>query len=58
MVLHVTVQFMSISAVTRSIEGGALEACPILERAPLMHCMAERRREKVRRQRSQAKVDE
>ncbi len=32
-----TVQFMSISAVTRSIEGGALEACPILEQAPLMH---------------------
>ena len=26
----------SISAVTRSIEGGALEACPILERAPLI----------------------
>ncbi len=50
-----TVQFMSISAVTRSIDNGA---CPILDRAPRMHCMADRRREKVRRQRSQARVVE
>ncbi len=49
-----TVQFMSISAVTRSIDGGAFDACPILDRAPRIHCMADRRREKVRRQRSQA----
>ncbi len=53
-----TVQFMSISAVTRSIDGGAFDACPILDRAPRMHCMADRRREKVRRQRSQARVVE
>ncbi len=51
-----TVQFMSISAVTRSIDGGAFDACPILDRAPRMHCMADQRREKVRRQRSQARV--
>ncbi len=51
-----TVQFMSISAVTRSIDGRAFDACPILDRAPRMHCMADRRREKVRRQRSQARV--
>ncbi len=35
----VSVQFMSISAVTKSIDGGALDACPILERAPRMHCI-------------------
>ena len=38
--------------------GGDLIAWPRLDRAPLMHWMAERRREKVRRQRSQDMVEE
>ena len=42
----------------RSMGGGDLIAWPQLDRAPLMHWMAERRREKVRRQRSQDMVEE
>ena len=37
--------------------GGALMAWPQLERAPLIHWMAERSNENVSRQRSQAMVD-
>ena len=38
--------------------GGALMAWPQLERAPLIHWMAERSNENVSRQRSQAMVEE
>ena len=36
---------------------GDLRACPQLERAPLIHWMAERNREKATRQRSQDMVE-
>ena len=42
----------------RSIGGGDLVAWPQPERTPLMHWMADRRSEKVRRQRNQNKVEE
>ena len=46
------------SEMARSMGGDDLIAWPQLDRAPLMHWMAERRREKVRRQRSQDMVEE
>ena len=48
----------SSSELTRSIGGGwDLVACPQLERAPLMHCIADRSKEKVSRQCNQDMVE-
>ena len=53
-----TVQMQQSSEIAKSMGGGDLAAWPLLERAPLMHWMAERRREKVRRQCNQDMVEE
>ena len=45
------------SEMTRSSEGGALNARPLWERVPRIHCMAERRRENVSRVQSQDSVE-
>ena len=46
------------SEIAKSMADEDLAAWPLLERAPLMHWTAERRREKVGRQRSQNIVEE
>ena len=48
---------MCASALTRSIGRGDLEAWPQEERAPLIHWMADLRRENERRHLSQERVE-